>query len=736
MNLSTRTNPRTRRCVPVCGLALTVVLVLTAGHTRAQDSDQSPIAPQASKLAQLAIDSPRSAPADYVRDVLVLVDLGEPEFAKPIFDSLVALDLSDDQRVALVREFGTARIHRLAREEALGPQAREFVVACIEAVGKASRSDEELSQLVDQVKTGSDAARRRAIEGLQAAGEDAAKACLAELAKTDEESQQNHLREALVRLAPLSTPLIAAALDAPTPAVRAQAAWALGQIGDRVSLARLAAVAAGQDANAAPGRAARWSIEKMTGEQPSPYSAAELLKAEIENTLAGSPPRRPNEEGRIQYWTWNGEAGRPTAITLPAEQAGRLHAAVLASDLWRLNEGSPRNATQALALRLHAQWLLSQLSANGVELPGPQLADTTNEALNTALEFANQEDYVGAQVGLCEALGERRVPAVLYTTDGTRSPLANALRSPHPAARFAALSAILKISPPAPFPGSSAVADALVGFALSTGERSAVVAMPRNNLAADTAGLLAVEGIEGRITNMGSGAVRLARESPDVEFLLLDLSILRPGARETLFQVRRQSETSVLPVALLAPEGRLAQAKQIAREHDRVIAVYRPHTDQAMTDIVAQLESIAPVGLPTAEQRAEYARQALEWSRGLLSDGPSFYNLQTRSDQLLAAAISTPAPEDSIKSLRELGTPASQLELAQLASQAVLPIETRDNAAAAFDQSVKQHGLLLTTKEIVAQYDRYNASEEEDAETQRVLGSLLDSIEANRTNKP
>ena len=50
-------------------------------------------------------------------------------------------------------------------------------------------------------------------------------------------------------------------------------------------------------------------------------------------------------------------------------------------------------------------------------------------------------------------------------------------------------------------------------------------------------------------------------------------------------------------------------------------------------------------------------------------------------------------------------------------------------AAEAFRASVAAHGVLLTTDQILAQYDRYNASETADAATQKVLARVLDVIE-------
>jgi len=80
--------------------------------------------------------------------------------------------------------------------------------------------------------------------------------------------------------------------------------------------------------------------------------------------------------------------------------------------------------------------------------------------------------------------------------------------------------------------------------------------------------------------------------------------------------------------------------------------------------------------------------------------------------------------------LAHLGTPDAQRALVDVASTNALPLETRQRAAEAFRDSVVRRGKLLTTGEIERQYDRYNASETLDAETQRVLGFVLDVIEA------
>jgi hypothetical protein len=56
-------------------------------------------------------------------------------------------------------------------------------------------------------------------------------------------------------------------------------------------------------------------------------------------------------------------------------------------------------------------------------------------------------------------------------------------------------------------------------------------------------------------------------------------------------------------------------------------------------------------------------------------------------------------------------------------------------AVAAFRTSVAENGVLLTSDEIVAQYDRYNASARADVDTQQILGAVLDAIESRRAEE-
>jgi hypothetical protein len=112
-----------------------------------------------------------------------------------------------------------------------------------------------------------------------------------------------------------------------------------------------------------------------------------------------------------------------------------------------------------------------------------------------------------------------------------------------------------------------------------------------------------------------------------------------------------------------------------------------------------------------------------------------FYNLGNRQKELAQLLYRPGFIQEASQILCSLGTPDAQRELVNFASQMGLPADERQIAAEAFVKSVKIGGTLLTTAEIRQQYDRYNASESATAETQRVLATILDAIEARKNSK-
>src|SRR5690606_31201850 len=115
---------------------------------------------------------PRRTPSDHLRAVLNLLDLGQPELAREVFNELVALNLDPPQRATLVEQFGTAAMVRLSREEALAPAGLEFSQATIKAAGDQALAPDRVAQHVLQLEEGGNT-QRRAIAELARIGKDA-----------------------------------------------------------------------------------------------------------------------------------------------------------------------------------------------------------------------------------------------------------------------------------------------------------------------------------------------------------------------------------------------------------------------------------------------------------------------------------------------------------------------------------------------------------------------------------
>ncbi len=148
-----------------------------------------------------------------------------------------------------------------------------------------------------------------------------------------------------------------------------------------------------------------------------------------------------------------------------------------------------------------------------------------------------------------------------------------------------------------------------------------------------------------------------------------------------------------------------------------------------MKELVDRAIAVNPEPLPSAEQRTAQAAQALGWIAKLLAQRHPYDELR-RDAALVSRSLYVPElSEPSMAVLAALGTGDSQALLADYASSRTLPIDGRRRAAEGFAASLREFGKQLTSQQILEQYNRYNASEGADADTQQILSQILDAIE-------
>jgi CheY-like chemotaxis protein len=691
-----------------------VLLLLWTGVTFAQVPAQEPAAtatpddaPDAASdrvetdpAVRAALELPRTTPADHFQAILTLIELGRPELAKPILAELEKLQLNNAERAALVGQFGPAGMLQLARAKELAPAGAQLADSCMAAADAAAKDPRRLAALVQQLTNPSAEVRVIARNDLAALGQPGVTATLEAIGREQDPSKRALLVTAAGQMSPLVERPLVAILGTADDSLRSDIADLLAQL---------------QFPPAAPLIASHLSMPEQA------------LEAALERHTKGTPAFEADEANQVELWYWNDATKKLVSRRFPADEAQIIWMARLARALANLRPDMATHQRRALLLELEASGLI------GASQSAKQLIETSdNRMLDDVLSDALAAGYWHAAVAAADALGERRDYSVLYTGDSRPSPLAAALLSPNRRVRYASLAAIMAIDPQSPFPGSSNVPETLGWFATGTGERRALVAMPTLAAATDLAGKLAAHKIVADATNSGREAVELARAMADLEFILIDMNIQLPNVREVLYQLRANPETGEIPIALLAAEGRFDAGERLAEEHQRMIAVPRPHWPEVIARLMEGLSRVARRDTAPPAERAAQAVQATAWLAKLAAAETSFYDLHRAADAIETALFTPTSSQSAIAALAKLGTPQSQRALLDFLAQPSLPMASRTQAAQAFRDSTVASGVLLTSDEILAQYDRYNASANADAATQQLYGSVLDAIEARR----
>lgn len=706
-----------------------------AGQEVPQPTEPPPPAvPSPAVLANPAVratlSARRESPRDYLRDVINLLDLGEPELAANYFRELVALKLDDQAKADLVAEFGPATMLRLSRAPVLGPEAKQFTTSAMSASAARDASQVKVDDLLEQLASEDSIARRNAVAGLAGVGMPAVVPLVGLLADdTLGQPGRQAARAALVRLGPLAERPLLATLTSGNPKLQAEAAELLAARGTPQAAPLLATAAL-------EGGSAARAYQSLTGQTPSVGSATGLLERTLKTTEGGAPVFVPNADGHIEYWVWNPKVQPgPIALTLTTHQASTLYAAELTKQLAKLNPNDERLASKALRLELESVAVLGEQDLEvGYNLE--KFNALSLDQLDRLLREALKRNQVAAATLALEAIAERGDASVLITADGRPSPTARALEHAHPNVRFAALEAIAAIDLPSPFPGASKVCPAIVSWATASGSREVLVGAPRLDVAATWGGGLAALGFEPQAATTGKDLIDRARMRADIELVLVDMAIGRPGVRDVVFGLRRESSTALVPIVLLARESQLTSARSIASQHEGVLAYPRPHSDELLVEYARTALAELPRDWPTPAKRQENATQALVIMEQLLAKDREFYRLRAASGMIAQNVRPGPAGQPALDVLAKLGTRDSQLTLLQVASALTFDLQSRQQAANAFGASVQQFGLRITTSEITRQYNLYNASESDTSESQQILGDLLDTIEAGRDERP
>jgi hypothetical protein len=722
-------------------MALGIALMVTTGRgvVGAQEapaaSERDEIAtpqPEDSAVKAVLATNPRT-PRELVRAAQLVADLDRPELAKELLKQALDMDLDQQQLVRLEESFGVGVFLDMASRAELAPEAQQLNEAVLAATTRHLQDPTRLAGLVKQLQDPSPEARREALIGLERSGAAAVGPLVAVLADPSRAAEHGNVRAALVRLGGDAVDPLIALVESGDPKLAVEAIELLARLKAQRAIVFLLAPYAAEESHPDVRHAAELALLSLSGQTPSKSAALELLTQRAEEHFDRKRPPREDLDGQARLWTWDADAKQLVSRTAPADEASLARACRLARDACSVAPGNER------ARVLHLATLLERAAyENGLEKPleategtvAGRVAEFEPEVIEDVLEYALETGHAPAATAAARILGRVGNPDTLLCQGSATAPLARATWDADRRVRLAAVQAILRMDPIHSFPGSSRVVDALVYFANSTGVPRALVAAPSTAEAQRVGGYLVALGYELDTAVTGGEAIRKLLASPDYELALVDAALERPTVHFLLQQLRHDCRTAKLPVGVTARAGQLGRARHLARNDPLAEAFSRAHTQEAVQWQVEQLMKRAGPERVLAAERGRQAAWAMKWLAELTGREQRIYDLSPAQDVAMAAITDPRLGLDAVRVLGNLGTPECQQALVDLASRWTQPLELRLAAAEAVRQTIQRNGILLTTEQILVQYDRYNRSENLDPGTQEVLGLILDCIEA------
>jgi len=698
------------------------------------DDDEEEIDPDHPVLLAIQESNP-TTPEELVRAINTLLDLRARFEARQYVLKLLAAKPTADQMAALVKRYGSGTFVRIMREPRLGPQGKELAHAVLEAAHRQARDPQRLKALVKELSSSDSAIRRAAVIDLREAHDAAINPMLAVLADPARKDEHRDVRWGLTQMRTVAIEPLIAALATTDDALKVQVIEVLGDLKAQRATLYLVEPFVSAANTAEVRRAAEDALWKIVGRTPTKRGAERYLRERANSFLAGTLPQAPDHNNMIQLWQWDGKRKQSVPVLRRADDAARVVAARAATDLHRLFPESQKYRRLYLTTILASDKILGGIDKPLAKDPGSarELAGKAGvDAIEDVLVHAIKTDQLAAAIAAAETLADVGDVNLLLSGDGQPRPLVEALRHPNRRLQLAAAETIMRIDPTVRYPGSSRLPQTLGFLAGTAGTRRALVAHPRPAEAQTLVGMLMDLGFDADTAYSGRTAFARAVASPDYEFLLISDALDRPSVGELLQMLRRDRRTATLPIGVMARLERLDSFKFQARLDPLTEALPRPFDREAMTFHVHRLLTDAGRHLVPHEERIAQASTALDCLAHLAAAPRRypFYDMLLQQKPLEAALFVPELTHKAAKVLGLIGSPAAQRALVELASQNMLPAAERQAAAAAFAAAVKHRGLLLTTDEIHLQYDRYNQSETLPAETQQILASILDTIEA------
>ncbi len=553
-----------RRSVP---RRLAVALVMVVGASSAFGQN----APGPETFAR-----PPKTPLEFWEAADYLVRSGQAPLAAPYLRAFLKANPDDAVYLTIRDRYGPGSVLNLDRDPATAPMAAPILQNMQAAIRRNATDPTRLARFVQMLTKGS-AERDYAVDRLREAGSFAVPALVQALG---DPSVTPESRAAIVtgmgRLDRSAVPGLIGVLGSPDLRLGADAAEALGRIGDVRAVPFLTYPAAWKEASGLRD-SARKAIEALTGRpfEFQPQAAVRVLadQAWDYHRHKGAMAAEPTE-----LWLWEGETP-PTMRVVPKTAAESILGGRFAREALSLDpsDRSAQVALVSLALEKAAErdgvGVVAERDPSGAFAAAVAAGP---EVLSSVLRAAMADGHGTLAAEACLALGKVADRDARGTPERF-SPLVEALSDPDRRVQYAAASALVDMNPTRPFPGSSRVVPMLARFVTNRAIRALVIdgnAIRGNT----TVQVLQQIGYDTTLAESGPEAFREAVSNADVELILLEPSQLQGAwtANDTMTNLRADARTAGIPIFLYGPLRSQDRIDGLLKRFPRVAFVVSP----------------------------------------------------------------------------------------------------------------------------------------------------------------
>lgn len=606
----------------------------------------------------------------------------------------------DDATYAAIRDrFGVGSFLRLDDDPATRPFARSLGEAMAAATRRyATQPDRVAEFIADLTRTPpeQDYAMRR----LREAGAYAVPPLIRALNQPGLPREEHDLLlQNVGRLQSSAVMPLAAVLEGTVPSLAADAAVAMGSIGDPDAVPFLVFPAASPTSPPAVRSAAQAAIARLTRR---PYAEQPRTPVRILADAAWAYHRARSEfpDETTILWTWDDANKVPAPREVTPQEARTEMGLRMARQALQLdpNDRSAQAAQLSLTLERAARRagpdaVAAQDAAtfNAAVAAGPELL---TRVLDTAIADGKNDLAAVAVLALAKVTNR----AALSTPDGHPHPLVRALAAPGRRTQFAAARALVALAPDRPFPGSSLVAPALARFAVNQSLPRAIVIDGNASRASLLTGALNSLGYLATGERTGDLGFLAASGSADVELVLVayDLHAGNWKLTDTLANLQADARTRGIPVYVYGPYDLEITRPNLARDFPGIRSIV-PTDDPALLE--RQLKGRP--SLLTGAERTAYAREATALlARIATARGNPMAEDLRRVEPALTTALFVPdTTRPAASALAELPDPSAQRSLADVALDPSRPDAIRIEAARLVVASVRRFRPLLTREQ-------------------------------------